>query len=110
MPAYVIAERLKAWDLAVFEQYGPAAAASIARFGGRYIALSDAAVSLEGGPTPLTMAIIEFPTIEDAQAWYASDEYQAAAAIRRRGASNRFVALPAGAVASRAAADRETAA
>lgn len=97
--AFVIAERLREWDTGVFERYGPLAAASIARFGGRYLALSDRVTSLEGPSPPLAMAVIEFPSLEQAQAWYASDEYQAAAAIRRSGAENRFIVLSEGAAA-----------
>jgi uncharacterized protein (DUF1330 family) len=93
MKAFVIAERLKEWDTGVFESYGPLAAASIARFGGRYLALSSQVASLEGPPPPLAMAVIEFPSLEQAQAWYASSDYQAAAQIRRSGAENRFIVL-----------------
>jgi len=99
MKAFVIAERLREWDADVFERYGPLAAASIARFGGRYLALSDKLITLEGPLPPLAMAVIEFPSVEQAKAWYASSEYQAAAAIRRSGAENRFVLLAEGAAA-----------
>jgi uncharacterized protein (DUF1330 family) len=92
MVAYVIAERVREWDGAVFKKYGPLAAASIERFGGRYLARSDKTVALEGGEAPpLAMAVIEFPSLEQAQAWFASDEYQQAASIRRQGAQNRFL-------------------
>jgi uncharacterized protein (DUF1330 family) len=89
--AFVVAERLKEWDNEVFASYGPLAAASIARFGGRYLALSTGVLSLEGPPPPLAMAVIEFPSLEQAQAWYRSSDYQAAAQIRRSGAENRFL-------------------
>ncbi|HEY0179007.1 MAG TPA: DUF1330 domain-containing protein [Dokdonella sp.] len=100
MKAFVIAERLKEWDAAVFDSYGPLAAASIARFGGRYLALSNRPTTLEGPPPPLAMAVIEFPSIEQARAWYASSDYQNAAEIRRSGAANRFVLLPEGTAAA----------
>ncbi len=99
MKAFVIAERLKEWDAGVFESYGPLAAASIAQFGGRYLALSDKVTTLEGPLPPIAMAVIEFPSLEQAQAWYASSDYQAAAAIRRSGAENRFILLSEGAAA-----------
>ena len=94
MVAYVIAERLEEWDRSVFADYRPLAAASIARFGGRYLALSDDAMTLEGAASGTSaMAVIEFPSMAQAQAWYRSEDYQLAAAIRRRGARNRFVLL-----------------
>ena len=94
MVAYVIAERLDQWNPEVFAAYGPLAAASIARFGGRYLAKTHEAQLLEGpAPAPMAMAVLEFPSLERAQAWFASDEYQTAAKIRRGGASNRFVLI-----------------
>ncbi len=93
MKAFVIAERLKEWDTGVFASYGPLAAASIAKFGGRYLALSTKVETLEGPMPPLAVAVIEFPSLEQARAWYASSEYQEAALIRRSGAENRFIVL-----------------
>ena len=94
MVAYVIAERVDQWDTEVFAAYGPLAAASIARFGGRYLAKGGRIELLEGeGPAPLAMAVLEFPNREQAEAWFASDDYQKAAAIRRGGAKNRFLLI-----------------
>jgi uncharacterized protein (DUF1330 family) len=94
MVAYVIAERTDQWDPQVFAAYGPLAVASIARFGGRYLAKGDRIGLLEGdGPAPLAMAVLEFPSVEQAEAWFASDDYQKAAAIRRGGARNRFLLI-----------------
>lgn len=93
MVAYVIAERLEQWDPEVFAAYGPLAAASIARFGGRYLAKGADIGLLEGDGAPLAMAVLEFPSRERAEAWFASDDYQAAANIRRGGARNRFLVI-----------------
>ena len=95
MVAYVIAERIEQWDPAVFADYGPLAAASIARFGGRYLARTDRIEVLEGGGVaPLATAVLEFPNVDQAEAWFASEDYQKAAAIRRGGARNRFLLIP----------------
>ena len=94
MVAYVIAERVDQWDTEVFAAYGPLAAASIARFGGRYLAKGGRIELLEGEePAPLAMAVLEFPNREQAEAWFASDDYQKAAAIRRGGTKNRFLLI-----------------
>lgn len=93
MVAYVIAERLDEWNPEVFAAYGPLAAASIAKFGGRYLAKGADIGLLEGERRPLAMAVLEFPTRAQAEAWFASEEYQAAARIRRGGASNRFLLI-----------------
>ena len=94
MVAYVIAERTEQWDPEVFAAYGPPAAASLAKFGGRYLAKGGRIGLLEGeGPAPLAMAVLEFPSVEQAEAWFASDDYRKAAAIRRGGAKNRFLLI-----------------
>jgi uncharacterized protein (DUF1330 family) len=94
MVAYVIAERIDQWNPEVFAAYGPLAAASIAKFGGRYLAKGVQLDLLEGdAPAPLAMAMLEFPTLEQARAWFASEDYQKAAAIRRGGARNRFLLI-----------------
>jgi uncharacterized protein (DUF1330 family) len=93
MVAYVIAERIDQWDPQVFAEYGPLAAASIARFGGRYLAKGAELDLLEGEGAPLAMAVLEFPSLDQARAWFASDDYQKAAAIRRGGAKNRFLLI-----------------
>jgi uncharacterized protein (DUF1330 family) len=94
MVAYVVAERTDQWDPSVFAAYGPLAAASIAKFGGRYLAKGAELGLLEGeGPAPLAMAVLEFPSVGQARAWFASDDYQKAAAIRRGGARNRFLLI-----------------
>lgn len=96
MAAYVIAERLDQWDDTVFAAYGPLAAASIDKFGGRYLAKGTDVGVLEGpGSPPLAMAVLEFPSRAQAEAWFASDDYQAAAGIRRGGARNRFLVIEA---------------
>lgn len=93
MVAYVIAERTEQWDETVFAAYGPLAAASIAKFGGRYLAKGAEIGLLEGERQPLAMAVLEFPDRARAEAWFASDDYQAAAKIRRGGANNRFLVI-----------------
>jgi len=97
MVAYVIAERIDQWEPGVFAAYGPLAAASIAKFGGRYLAKGADIRLLEGdGPAPLAMAVLEFPSVEQAEAWFASEDYQTAANIRRGGARNRFLLIDGG--------------
>jgi uncharacterized protein (DUF1330 family) len=45
---------------------------------------------LEGEP-PDGVVLLQFPTVEDAKAWYESPAYQAAAPHRRKGADYRAV-------------------
>jgi uncharacterized protein (DUF1330 family) len=91
MVAYVIAERTEQWNPQVFAAYGPLAQASIEKFGGRYLAKGADIGLMEGEGQPLAMAVLEFPSRAQAEAWFASEDYQAAARIRRGGARNRFL-------------------
>ncbi|MBV9861380.1 MAG: DUF1330 domain-containing protein [Alphaproteobacteria bacterium] len=81
MPAYVVAE-IEVTDAAEFERYRPLAAASIARFGGRYVVRGGNADLLEGAPAPSRVVILEFDDATAAQRWYQSEEYQTALKIR----------------------------
>jgi len=81
MSAYVISE-VEMRDAASFEAYRTVAAKTIAQYGGRYLVRGGAASTIEGGPPPKTIIIVEFPTMERLHEWYASPEY--AEALKRR--------------------------
>jgi uncharacterized protein (DUF1330 family) len=90
MAAYVIAD-VRVTDPAGYEPYRPLAAASIARFGGRYIVRGGNADLLEGAPEPERIVVIEFPDGETARRWYQSDEYQSALKIRQSASRGRLI-------------------
>jgi uncharacterized protein (DUF1330 family) len=74
MSAYVISE-VDVRDAAGFEAYRTIAAKAIAQYGGRYLVRGGAASTVEGGPPPKTIIVVEFPTMERLREWYASPEY-----------------------------------
>jgi uncharacterized protein (DUF1330 family) len=61
---------------AVFNQYRAKAAATIEAYGGRFLARGGNLEVLEGELPHKRLVIIEFPTRQDAIAWYNSPEYQ----------------------------------
>jgi len=79
--AYVISD-VSVRDAAAIQTYRVRAAASIARYGGRYLARGGAVTSLEGSWRPEAIILVEFPDAEQARAWYHSPEYAAALDIR----------------------------
>jgi len=100
-PAYVIVERLKTTGAEdIQKRYGEISKPIVAKFGGRYLSRSQDNALLEGpGPLPCCVAVIEFPSLAAAQRWFASPENQAAAKVRRSGATFRIFTirgLPAG--------------
>ncbi len=90
MPAYVIAD-VQVTDPAGYEPYRPLAAASIARFGGRFLVRGGKADLFEGTPEPERMVVIEFPDADTARRWYNSAEYQAALKIRKATSRGRVM-------------------
>jgi uncharacterized protein (DUF1330 family) len=90
MPAYIIAE-LEVTDAAEFERYRPLAAASIARFGGRYAVRGGKMELLEGGPAPQRVVVLEFTDMDAARRWYTSDEYQEALKVRLASSKGRLI-------------------
>jgi uncharacterized protein (DUF1330 family) len=88
MPAYIIAE-IQVTDPTAYEGYRPLAAASVARYGGRYAVRGGNIDLLEGEPEPERIVVIEFPDADAARRWYRSGEYQKALKIRQSASRGR---------------------
>lgn len=81
MPAYVISD-VTFRNPAAVEAYRSRAAVSIEKHGGRYLVRGGDVETLEGGWSPSTLVIVEFPDAERARAWYRSAEYADALQFR----------------------------
>jgi uncharacterized protein (DUF1330 family) len=90
MPAYLISD-LSVRDADAFQTYRTRAAAAIAKYGGRYIARVGAIEALEGSWRPERIVIVEFPSIEQARAWYRSPDYAAALEVRDQALSRDLI-------------------
>ena len=89
MPAgYVIVE-MKISDPERYKEYMAAAPATIAAAGGEYLVRGGRHESLEGDWQPARLAVLRFPSLEQAKAWYEGEKYRAAR-TRRAGATERF--------------------
>ena len=83
MAAYAISE-VEIYDEQQAERYRELAAASIARYGGRYLARGATPQVPEGDwPPDSRLVIVEFPTMAQLREWYASPEYAEALDIRQ---------------------------
>ncbi|MDF2118878.1 DUF1330 domain-containing protein [Roseiarcaceae bacterium H3SJ34-1] len=79
--AYIISDvQLK--DSEAVELYRTRAAASIAKFGGRYLVRGGEIEVLEGAWWPSAVIIAEFPDMPTARAWYRSADYATALEVR----------------------------
>ena len=89
MPAgYVIVE-MKISDPERYKEYMAAAPATIAAAGGEYLVRGGPLVPLEGDWQPARLAVLKFPSVEQARAWYDGERYRAARA-GRAGATEYF--------------------
>jgi uncharacterized protein (DUF1330 family) len=76
MPAYVTA-LVTVNNQQEILTYARQVDATVAQYGGRFIVKGgQVAEVLEGDLRPHTVTILEFPTLERAQAWYGSSEYR----------------------------------
>jgi len=82
MPAYVIVN-IEVKDPERYAEYIRQAPATIAKFGGRYIARGGRTRRLEGTFEPKRVVVLEFDTYERAVAWWESPEYEGPKALRQ---------------------------
>ena len=79
---YLIAEA-KVSDPAAYENYKALAERAIAQYGGRYLVRGGAVEILEGNWKNIPrLVIVEFDSLEQANSFYRSPEYQTARAAR----------------------------
>ena len=88
MAAYVIYIREQTYDQEEFDIYANSVGPVLEKFKMQVLAANGKVKVLEG-PTLEAVAIVKFPTIESALAWYRSPDYQAVAQHRFKGASYR---------------------
>ena len=92
MAAYVIAD-VKVEDPAQYEDYKRMVPATIAAYGGRFIARGGRTEVLEGEWRPNRVVIIEFESVERAKEWWASEEYRAARELRQRTSTGSLIVV-----------------
>ena len=76
-PAYYIAQIELTGDADAFvKNYGSQVGATLAPFGGRFLVRGTKPIHLEGDLPRSRNAVIQFESLDKAQAWYNSPEYQ----------------------------------
>jgi len=89
MSAYVIVD-VKVSDPAGYADYKELAPASIAQYGGKYLARGGKTEVLEGDWPIDRLVILEFPSMEQAKTWLNSAEYAPARAMRHKFAVSKM--------------------
>jgi uncharacterized protein (DUF1330 family) len=90
MAAYVIAD-VNVTDPTLYDDYRKLVPATIAKYGGRFLARGGAFEVKEGDWKPARLVILEFPSLEQARQWYGSPEYAPALALRLKAAKAKLV-------------------
>jgi uncharacterized protein (DUF1330 family) len=92
MAAYVIVD-ITIEDPAAYERYRALVPSSLARYGGRYLVRGGATTTLEGTWQPARLVVVEFPSAEQARAWWDSPEYAEAKALRQSCARTEMIVV-----------------
>ena len=70
------------------KDYGPKTAEIIKRHGGRYLISGFPPEALEGAAYPANvLVVVEFPSLEKAEAWYQDPDYKPLIKLRQSGSS-----------------------
>jgi uncharacterized protein (DUF1330 family) len=87
----VIAE-IEVTDPAGYAEYVPLANASVLRHGGSFVVRGGPSEVIEGDWAD-RMVVLEFESLEAAQAWYHSEDYQACLPLRIQSSKGRMIAV-----------------
>jgi uncharacterized protein (DUF1330 family) len=89
MPAAYVIVDMKISDPEQYAKYMAEAPASVKAAGGEYVIRGGRHETLEGQWQPARLAMLRFPSYEQAQAWYDSETYRQARR-QRAGATEHF--------------------
>jgi uncharacterized protein (DUF1330 family) len=92
MPAAYLIVDMDISDMEQYKHYMAAAPAAVAAAGGEYLVRGGRFEVLEGHWQPSRIAMLRFPSVEQAKAFYDGEMYKAARA-KRKGATQFFNAV-----------------
>ena len=90
MAAYLVAE-IEITNPEGYAEYGKVVPATVAQYGGKFLVRGGRTHSLEGEWPERRRVIIEFPSLEQAKAWWNSPEYAKPMALRRAASNGRLM-------------------
>ena len=90
MAAYVIVD-LEIVDPSGFEEYKKQAAATVHKYGGKYIVRGGSTEVLEGDWNPKRIVILQFDSMERAKEWLNCEEYREPRKMRHRTAKTKMI-------------------
>ena len=90
MSAYVIAN-VDVTDPEAYAEYRKGVAATIERYGGRFLVRGGAAQVLEGTFEPKRIVVLEFESVARARQWWDSPEYRPLRDLRQRASQGDLI-------------------
>jgi len=90
MSAYIVVE-VKVHDSTLYEEYKSQVAPTLESYGGRFLVRGGRTELLEGDWSPSRFVILEFPSADQARAWWSSDAYAGPKALRQRAAVTQMI-------------------
>ena len=90
MAAYVVVQ-VDVKDPVRYADYRKMVPPSIEKYGGRFLVRGGNTHTMEGTWAPKRFVLVEFPTVEQAKAWWASPEYAEAKALRQATAHSELI-------------------
>jgi len=90
--AFLIVE-IEIVDPVGYEEYKKQAAATVHKYGGKYIVRGGKTEVLEGNWTPKRIVVLEFPTMDRAKEWLNCEEYREPRKMRHATAKTNMILL-----------------
>lgn len=90
MPAYIIVE-IDVIDPVGYEEYKKQAAATIKKYGGKYIVRGGHTEVLEGDWQPKRIVVLQFESVDRAREWLNCEEYREPRKMRHRTSRSNMI-------------------
>ncbi len=81
MPAYVVS-MMSIHDVETYRKYTDQTPSLIKRHGGKFLTRGEEVITIEGEECKERMVILEFPSKQHVESWYADPDYQEAMTLR----------------------------
>jgi uncharacterized protein (DUF1330 family) len=92
MKAYVIVD-VRIEDPARYEDYKKLTPGSLIPYEGKFVVRGGSAETLEGSWKPGRIVVLEFPSMEKAKAWWSSEGYAPAKALRQSASTTEMIVV-----------------
>lgn len=92
MKAYIIVD-VQITDPARYEQYKKLTPGSLIPYDGKFVVRGGKAETLEGSWRPGRIVVLEFPSMDKANAWWSSAEYAPAKLLRQSASSTQMIVV-----------------